>query len=231
MRKFCSYISNGEYSVGTTGQTVYLYDKDGNELNKFKDIKYGYTPMFSPDGKSFVVKSTAGWLAVYSLETKSLVKKFRFSKFDAAQDGGFCFSPDSKLFINIENHGDDGLQWAISVYDTGDFSLLSRLMLLDNMAVGYIEYDYETEEYYCMGCISGVPDSDFVAKYKNNAIVDVRNYIEKDWFFNMAYMSLKMSGFTQKKYETWLNRGYELDELKSMDLTLAKLYKKYSCSR
>lgn len=233
MRKFWSYISNSEYSVGTTGQTVYLYDKDGNELNKFKDIKYGYTPMFSPDGKIFVVKSTAGWSAVYSLETKSLVKKFRFSKYDAAQDDGFCFSPDGKLFVNIErHHGGDNLQWALSVYNTEDFSLCSRLMLPDHMALSYIEYDYETDEYYCMGCISGVPDSDFVAKYKNNAIVDVCNYVEKNWFFNIAYMNLKESGFTQKEYETWrLNLDYELDELINMDLTIAKLYKKYSCSR
>ena len=64
MKKFWGYVSNNEFSVGCTGQTVFLYDMDGNELGKFKDIIYGYTPMISPDGTLFVVKSTEGRLAV-----------------------------------------------------------------------------------------------------------------------------------------------------------------------
>lgn len=226
MKKFWAYISNGRYSIGTTGQTVYLYDEYGNEIGKFKDIIYAYTPMFSPDGKIFVVKSTDGRLAVYSLESHSLIKKFRFSKFDAAQDGGFCFSPDSKYFINLENHCDDGLQWAISAYDTADFSMVSRLYLED-IAVNYIEYDSETDEYYCMGLIPGVEDSNFVAKYKNNAVVDMCKYPEKDWSFNTSYMDLKMCGFTEKKYE-WSYLDCKLDELKNMDLSIAKLYAIYN---
>ena len=103
MKNFWGFTTNGKYSVGCTGQTVYLYDKNGNELAKFKDIIYAYTPMISPDGTLFVVKSTEGRLAVYSLETFSLIKKFRFSKVDGAQDDGFCFSPNGKFFINIEH--------------------------------------------------------------------------------------------------------------------------------
>ena len=37
---FWSLISNGEYTVGTTGQTVYVYDSNNTELAKFKDLKY-----------------------------------------------------------------------------------------------------------------------------------------------------------------------------------------------
>ena len=218
-------ISNGEYSVGTTGQTVYLYDKDGNELKRFKDIIYAYTPMFSPDGKIFVVKSTDGRLAVYSLESCSLIKKFRFSKFDAAQDGGFCFSPDGKYFINLENHGDDGLIWAVTVYDTKDFSVVSRTYLGD-LALSYIEYDHKTAEYYCIGCTPGVEGSDFVAKYKNNEITDIRNYPKKDWDFNISYFDLKQHGFTEKNYE-WSYMKESLDELKLMNLSVAELYEKY----
>ena len=55
MKKFWGYASNNCYSVGCTGQTVYLFDKNGNEIKKFKDLIYGYTPMISPDGKIFVV--------------------------------------------------------------------------------------------------------------------------------------------------------------------------------
>lgn len=35
MKNFWSYISNGEYCVGTTGQTVYVYNATtGDEVNK-----------------------------------------------------------------------------------------------------------------------------------------------------------------------------------------------------
>jgi sugar lactone lactonase YvrE len=132
MKKFWGYVSNNDFSVGCTGQTVFLYDKDGNELGKFKDIIYGYTPMISPDGTLFIIKSTDGRLAVYSLETFSLIKKFRFSKVDGAQDDGFCFSPEGKFFINIERQKDD-LHSAISVYDTTDFSLTKQILLGEDM--------------------------------------------------------------------------------------------------
>ena len=89
MKNFLGYASNGEYSVGCTGQTVYLFNKDGNELAKFKDLKYAYSPIISPDGKIFVVKSTEGRIAVYSLESVSLIKKFRFSKVNGSQDDNF----------------------------------------------------------------------------------------------------------------------------------------------
>lgn len=36
--RFVSYISNGIYDIGCTGQTVCVYDKHGAELAKFKDL-------------------------------------------------------------------------------------------------------------------------------------------------------------------------------------------------
>lgn len=60
MRKFVSYIKNEKYAIGCTGGTVYVYDANGNELAKFKDIRYGYDPMFNPVKNEFIVKSTEG---------------------------------------------------------------------------------------------------------------------------------------------------------------------------
>ena len=105
MPKFWSLISNGKYRVGCTGQTVYIYDQNGTELVKFKDLPYAYTAAFSPKGDIFVVKSTAGRIAVYSLDEPCLIQKFRFSKVDGSQDDIFCFSPDGEWFYNIERHG------------------------------------------------------------------------------------------------------------------------------
>lgn len=222
MKKFWAYISNGKYSVGTTGQTVYLFDENGNEINRFRDITYAYTPMFSPDGKLFVVKSTEGRLAVYSLETFSLIKKFRFSKVDGAQDEGFCFSPDGKYFINIELQGDD-LHSAVSVYNTDDFSRVSQLLLEESVMLDHIEFDYNTNEYYVLGVVHGDVIHGLVAKYKDNSVVDKIEIAESEYDFYRSYMALKMSGFTEKTYE-WSYMDDELDELKSMNLTLAKLY-------
>ena len=86
MPSFWSYIGNDRFNIGCTGQTVYVYDKAGKELARFKDLIYAYLPVISPRGDHFVVKTTDGRMAVYSLETLSLVKKFRYSKVDGAQD-------------------------------------------------------------------------------------------------------------------------------------------------
>jgi hypothetical protein len=40
MKRFWSYIENEQFAVGCTGQTVYVYDKSGTELARFKDLKY-----------------------------------------------------------------------------------------------------------------------------------------------------------------------------------------------
>ena len=229
MKKFWGYVSNNEFSVGCTGQTVYLFDKDGNELAKFKDIIYGYTPMISPDGTLFVVKSTEGRLAVYSLKTFSLIKKFRFSKVDAAQDDGFCFSPDGKYFINIERQKDELLS-AISVYDTSDFSLTNQILLGEDMMLDHIEFDKATNAYYVLGFMrdaNHVIDHHFVAEFEDNKIINITDISENEYDFYRSYKRLEIIGFSEKAYE-WSYIDCELDKLKSMNHTLANLYKHYS---
>ena len=229
MKKFWGYVSNNEFSVGCTGQTVFLYDKDGNELGKFKDIIYGYTPMISPDGTLFVVKSTEGRLAVYSLETLSLIKKFRFSKVDGAQDDRFCFSPDGKMFFNVERQKDD-LHSAISIYDTTDFSLSNQILLGEDMMLNHIEFDKETNKYYVLGFMRNadlIIEHGFVAEFEDNQIKNITAISEKEFDFYRSYKDLEIMGFTEKAYE-WSFMDCELDELKSMNHTLANLYKHYN---
>lgn len=222
MKKFWGYTSNGQFSIGCTGQTVYLLDETGKEINKFKDITYGYTPMISPDGKFFVVKSTAGRLAVYSLETLSLIKKFPFSKVDCAQDDGFCFSSDGRLFFNVERQGDD-LHSAISVYDTSDFSRISQLLCEEDKMIHHIEFNKETHEYFVLGSSGGEEGYDFVGKYKENSIIDIVEISEDECDFYAKYKHLELMGFTEKAYE-WSYIDCELEELKNMKLSLAKLH-------
>lgn len=229
MKKFWSYVSNDKFSVGCTGQTVYLYDKAGNELRKFKDIIYGYTPMFSPDGTLFVVKSTEGRLAVYSLETLSLIKKFRFSKVDGAQDDGFCFSPDGKFFINIERQK-DALHTAISVYDTLDFSLSNQILLGEDMVLSHIEFDKTANKYYVLGFLRNakrVIDHGFVAEFEDDQITNITAISKSEYKFYHSYKDLEIMGFSEKAYE-WSYIDCELDKLRSMNISLADLYNSMS---
>ncbi len=223
MKNFWGYTTNGEYSVGCTGQTVYLYDKENNEIKKFKDIIYAYFPIISPNGKIFVVKSTDGRLAAYSLETFSLIKKIRYTKF--GDDGGFCFSPDGQFFINI-GCGKDCLHSTIYVYSTSDFSLINQFVIDDKILLHHIEFDENTNSYYVLGFIRGDDDvfqNGFVAKFENQQINDVLILEKEEFEFFRAYKSLELSGFTEKKYQ-WTYIDYELQELKSMNHTLAKLH-------
>ena len=228
MKKFIGYTTNGSFSVGCTGQTVYLFDENNNEINKFKDIIYAYTPIISPDGKIFVVKSTDGRLAVYSLETFSLIKKFRFSKVDGAQDDGFCFSPDGMLFVNIERQK-DALHSAISIYNTADFSLIKQIYLGEDMMIDHIEFDNITNTYYVLGFMRDadkVIDYGFIARFEENEIRDIISISENEYDFYRSYKHLEIMGFSEKAFE-WSYMNCKLDELKSKNYSLKDLYLHY----
>ena len=93
-----------KYDIYLTSKTVYIFNKDGREIKKFKDLDYGYMGCVSPNEDLLVVKSSSGRIAVYSLDELELIKKFRFSKIDGSQDDNFIFSPDGKYIFNIERH-------------------------------------------------------------------------------------------------------------------------------
>lgn len=235
MKNFWSYISNGKYSVGTTGGTVYLYDENGNEIRKFKDIKYGYTPMFSPDGKIFVVKSTVGQIAAYSLETFDLIKKFKFSKVDGSQDDGFCFSPDGKELYNIERHI-DSCESRLSVYNTETFELKRQVIADDtNLVITTVEYDEATKAYYVLGFFrdnkTGVLSECFISKLIDDTLSEIINISESEYDFYYEYNDLKNMGFTPKAYEWHFSqKKYSLVELKNMNFSLAELHEKHKNS-
>lgn len=100
-RKFTGFVRNDRFQVGCTGGTVYVFDAEGRELAKFRDIRYGYTPLLCPGKDLLVVKSTAGMLAFFDLAELRLLKKLRVG-FDGAQDDGFAFSPDGRYLYDLE---------------------------------------------------------------------------------------------------------------------------------
>lgn len=228
MKNFEGFDSNGEYSVGCTGRTVYLYDKDGMELAKFRDLIYAYSPLISPDGKIFVVKTTEGRLAVYSLEHRTLIKKFRFSKVDGAQDDNFCFSPDGKELYNIERHI-DSCKTALSVYDTTDFSLKKRILGDDyNLVLTAVEYSAGENKIFLLG-FERKPQSGVAYKFFVGELIE-------DNLKNIAYISEKEHNFYLdcKHFE---NHSYsvadfytmdEMNRIEKVNHSLAKLWKYYS---
>lgn len=227
MRSFWTYISNKKYSLGLTGKTVYVYDKDGNELKKFKDLPYAYTAAFSPGGDIFVVKTTEGRLAVYSLKDLCLIKKFRFSKVDASQDDNFCFSPDGEKFLNIERQIDT-CKTALSIYNTNDFSLEKRLFADDDKTVlRSIEYDSPSDAYFLLGFLrnnKGIAHRFFVAKLTEDTLSEMKFIPEKLYWFYSSYSELKTYGFTEKSKKWSELEAYELDGIEKKNYSLSKLW-------
>ena len=229
MKSFWSFIGNERYDIGCTGGTVYLYDKQGAELAKFKDLPYAYTSAISPKGDIFVVKTTEGRLAVYSFDPPALIKKFRFSKIDGAQDENFCFSADGSELYNIERHI-DYCSSALSVYDTSDFSLKHRIFDSNKaMVLNCIENGEQNGEFYLLGFFRGksrVAETFFVGKLTGLELHDIIFLPEEEYDFFWHYIHLRMSGFTEKCYEwSYMDKG--LDELKAADLRLSNLWDRF----
>ena len=226
MPSFWSLISNGDFSIGCTGQTVHLYDKNRVEVAKFKDLSYAYTAAISPRNDLFAVKSGDGRMAVYGFDPPALITKFRYSKVRAAQDDPFCFSPDGSECYSIERHV-DCCQTALSIYDTRDFSLKRRILSGGrSMNLSSVEFDEATGEIYLLGFFrddSGVADQFFVGKLQADALAAPVLIPEKVFHFYREYFRLRMMGFTEKAYE-WSYMQEELDALRNAKYTLSQLW-------
>lgn len=231
MRNFAGYTENENFKVGCTGQTTYVYDKDGNELARFKkDILYGYRPMFHPNSNIVVVKSTMGRIAIYNLDTLSLVKKFRFTPLDGCQDESMCFSKDGKLFYNIESH--IGCRTRLTIYDADTFEPIKRLFENDEkQMLIHIECDRENGNIYLLGYMrddEGIYHQPFVAQLENDEITNKTNISHNEYEYLYGYKDLESHGFTQEKKE-WLalsrHYGYDLTDIEKKKIRLADYIK------
>lgn len=234
MKQFWSDITDGQFRVCCTGQTVYVYNAQNTELARFKDLPYAYTAAISPKGDIFVIKSTDGRLAVYSLSDLQLLRKFRFSKVNGAQDDNFCFSPDGARFYHIERHG-DSCKTALSVYHTPDFSLEKRLFADDTrMVLSTIEYDTAADSYYLLGFCrgqKGAAERYFVGRLgSDDTLTDTVRLSEREYDFYHAYCSLRQMGFTEKAF-AWspLKNDFlcDAESLRNRKHSLAKLWAHY----
>ena len=79
MKKYWGFVSGEKYDLGCTGGSVCVLDKSGAELAVLKGMSHAYEAAFVPNQNRFLVKSTDGYVCVFSLDDMSLFKKFRFS--------------------------------------------------------------------------------------------------------------------------------------------------------
>jgi len=223
MRQFWGEARDKSHIVGCTGQTVYVYDAEANELAKFKDITYGYLPVISPDGRLCVVKSTAGLLAVYDLNALQLVKKFRFSSIDGAQDENLCFSPNGRWLLNIEKWSWGGTR--LSIYDTETFRCVKRLFEEEPFVLQHIEF---TEEgCFVLGYLrTDLAKKSFVAKVEGENLSQAVNLPEDTFLKCGDYYSIAAHGFTQKIMEWSLLKlmGYDIEQIRANGCSLYELW-------
>lgn len=234
MKTFYSLVTNGVHTVGCTGGSVYVLDKNSEELAVFKGLNYAYDCAISPKGDVFVVKTSAGFLRVYSLCAPSLIRKLRFSNVAESQDDNFCFSSDGKAFYNIERHA-DSCKTVLSIYDTKDFSLKKRLFsdAFDKVLTS-VEYDLSDDTVYLTGFerkkISSVAHRWFVAKLIGDSLRDIRYMSADEHEFYVSYKKLETSGFAEKavQWSYFKDKREELLKARREQLSLAELWNKRS---
>ena len=236
MRKFWSYITNDKYSVGCTGGTVYVYDANGAELTRFKDIRYAYHPIFSPDGSTLLVKSTADYFVVYSLETLSLKHKVRFSNVGGSQDDGYTFSVDGAYFYNIERQK-FSYNHAISIYDTSDFSRINMFFEDDNITEpNFIEHNSEGNLFvlgFCRGD-NRVKCHNFISRFSAECgLTDMYEISQEDYSFYRNFTSLERSGFTDKakQWSGFIYDGVDMTGMENQRHPLSELWEKYAAQK
>ena len=185
-RKFISYIETSKYNIGISETYLYFYDKNENEIKKCYDIHYAYRGIVSPKEDLFALKSTDGYLAIYSLDTLELMAKIDSSDVDGSQDDNFIFSPDGKFLLNIERHI-NSLITRLSIYDMSNFKLYKRLFdTNDNLVLSLIEFDKKTDTYFILGferMSNTGENTHFVSKLENDELVEIK-YISKEVHLN-----------------------------------------------
>ena len=200
MKHFWGFYQNEFYRVGCTGGAIYIYDKAGNEIARFKDFPYVYTAAFMPERNIIAVKSTEGILGFYDLDMLSLLKKITVTKI-GGQDEGFGFSPDGSFFYNIESPT-CSIRTQLGVYETRTFSKVCTLFSENKrMMLEHLEFDDNT--CYLLGYMRNDEDMfdyGFVAVFdtESKAVKNIRAIDRKQHDYLSDYKHWELSGFTEK---------------------------------
>lgn len=230
MPRFWSYITRGPYSVGCTGQSVYVC-RAGQELARLKGFLYTYQSCIAPDLALFALKSNTGILYLYSLPDISLLAKKRFIPDTASQDAMFTFSADGRELISVDSYH---VHNCLSVYSLPTLALRARFFD-DSDTVEPMDIELTDEPntlYALMGERNedGIVRRHFVATLRDGEIAEKVYVTENEYDWYHGYMHLKQHGFTEKAKE-WSGLrygGYDLSGIETRHYSLAELFRYYT---
>ena len=215
MKKFYGFFDNGKYQVGCGGGTIYVYDRDENELARFKGLSTTYKGAFHPGRNIFAAKSTNGLLVAYDLDTLSLIRKINIHA--SAQDEGFAYSPSGDVFYNIEKPV-LSTRTQLTVYDGVTFD--KKEVYFENEEKMHLEHiETYPGEIYLFGFMrgeSGCGEYPFAARFIDGRVADIREiktklydtpgrwmiWFDTDYEYVKTYKNWELHGFTEKEAET-----------------------------
>ena len=213
MKKFWGICNNDKYTVGCNGASIYIYDKNGKQLQVFKDAPYTYRAKFKPNTNILVAKSTAGYLLIYDLDELKLLNKTKTAQIDS-QDDGFVFSKDGKYLYNIERPIYSS-KTRLTIYDMKDYSVIKKLFENDEKIVlKNLEFD-QNNICYLLGFMrvgAGVFDYGFIAKLISNNLKDLKILDKDKYEYLLAFKNWEDHGFSDKALE-WSSKLKNLETI------------------
>lgn len=161
--------SNENYIVKCSGQTAYIFGKDGVEIHRIKGLKYGYWPLVAPNNTLWI-KSNIGVMYVYSLSDFSLIKRIKETKYES-QDGNHILSLDKSMVIDCI---DDFFIDSFSVINFYDINTLEKAsMKIEGICRG-ITYHKRLDKYIAQCIIPGDNPIYFLTLFDENGIYERR---------------------------------------------------------
>lgn len=210
--------SNDKHTVKCSGQTAYIFDKNGVEIHRIKGLKYGYWPLIAPNNTLWI-KSNIGIMYVYSLSDFSLIKRIKETKYES-QDGNHILSLDKSMVIDCIN---DFFIDSFSVINFYDINTLEKASIkIEGICTG-ITYHKRLDKYIAQCIIPGDDPIDFLALFDENGIYERRlidlatSRIPPALFHIQSYDSKSSyeiyyrTGYTSHSYEEILE--FSLEEL------------------
>ncbi len=227
MAKFWSYVTQGKYGIGCTGQSIYVYEND-TEVARLKGFKYTYKACISPKLNHFALKSTEGVMYVCSLQDFSLITKKRFMKADSPQDHMFTFSLSGDEIISVDqSHG--GIHSCISRYSVPELELKQRIFddstILEPCAIELV-----TDEIIYALIMErnsdGVADKFSVARIENGKLINKKYIPYNVYNLYSAFKDLQSNGFTEKakQWNPLSYLGEDLSDIENKNYSIAELY-------
>lgn len=203
-KKFVGYCKNEAYVVGCNGASVWVYDHDLYQLARFQEIPYAYRAKFRPHTSStLLIKSTLGYLGLYSLEKGKLLKKIAVCE-RGSQDEGFAFTLDGKYLYNIEKKT-NSCETQLGIYDAKDLTRLSTLFSeRENLFLCDLEFDEIDGNCYVLGFMrkeNGIRDYGFVGILSHGEIQNIKKFENEDSFEReRSFKEWESYGFTEEFY-------------------------------